>query len=87
MRHLWFNESLDSAISASRIHHQLVPMRIDYEETFSETIINGLAQIGHVINKVYAEIGFAAANGISFKNGYIEAAFDKRRNGSIVVIH
>lgn len=73
-------------MSASRIHHQLSPMQIDYEETFSKTIINGLEDIGHVINKVYAESGFAAANAISTKNGYIEAVFDKRRNGSVVII-
>lgn len=60
-------------------------MHIDYEESFSKDIINGLENIGHVTNEVYAESGFAAANGISYKMGKIEAIFDKRRNGSVVI--
>lgn len=61
-------------------------MRVDYEETFFRDVIDGLAYIGHVVNKVNSDEGFAAVNAISQRNGLIEAVFDWRRNGSAVLV-
>lgn len=36
MRHLWFNETLEEAVNAKRLHHQLFPMAVQYETGFSE---------------------------------------------------
>lgn len=39
MRHLWFDETLEEAVSAKRLHHQLFPMRVEFEYGFNEVFI------------------------------------------------
>uniref|UniRef100_A0A1B0CWE2 Gamma-glutamyltransferase n=1 Tax=Lutzomyia longipalpis TaxID=7200 RepID=A0A1B0CWE2_LUTLO len=83
MRHLLFNESLMDAMHAKRIHHQLAPMRVDFENGFSEEIIKGFSDRNHEVYEVSPGSGFAALTAISFDGANrIDAVFDPRRNGS-----
>ena len=36
VHNLWLNDTIKEAIDAKRIHHQLVPMRVDYEKDLEE---------------------------------------------------
>lgn len=86
VRHFLFNETLNDAVQAKRVHHQLAPMQLDYEENFPDVdILRGLANIGHVLNELSSDSGFAAITAISMKSGNIEAVTDNRRPGSTSV--
>ncbi|KAK4874270.1 hypothetical protein RN001_013630 [Aquatica leii] len=86
LRHLWFNESLSYAINSSRVHHQLMPMRIDYETNFTASIIQELQQIGHKVKMIPPTDGFAAITGVSNRNGVVEGSVDPRRGGAVYII-
>lgn len=81
-RHIWMNDTLQDAISAKRIHHQLLPMKVFYEDGFDAEIVDGLRQIGH---NVEPDNALSAVTAISRVRGYVEAACDPRRYGSIAI--
>lgn len=58
-------------------------MEVAYEKGFNETILNGLAGLGHKVVEDVPVVGFTAFTAISRARGYIEAVFDPRRYGSI----
>lgn len=45
--HLYFNDNIQKALFTPRIHHQLLPMHLEYKEEFPEKIVEELGQIGH----------------------------------------
>ncbi|KAK3589113.1 hypothetical protein CHS0354_017077 [Potamilus streckersoni] len=49
METLWLKWGIKQAIDYPRIHHQLVPQRIDIDEGFPQIIIDGLKAKGHNI--------------------------------------
>ncbi|XP_018917065.2 glutathione hydrolase 1 proenzyme isoform X2 [Bemisia tabaci] len=51
MRHLWMDLGIKAAIDAPRLHHQLIPMNVTYEEGISAEILKGLEALGHVMEK------------------------------------
>lgn len=57
MKHLWFNETLSKASDEKRVHHQLFPMMVEYEEGFdlevSKIYRMDLATLHNVDNPVY----------------------------------
>lgn len=81
-RHFGFKESLKDAITAPRLHHQLLPMVVQYENGFDETILQGLREKGHNVTLNKISRGFNAATAISRLRGNVEAEFDPRRDGS-----
>lgn len=74
--------NLESMFAAKRLHHQLTPNKIQYEEGFDRNIIEGLQNLNHTLEKVEEIIGFGALVGISIENEEICSAFDPRRGGS-----
>lgn len=40
IRTLWFGETLKEAIDSYRIHHQLIPMNLEYEAGFPLVYLN-----------------------------------------------
>lgn len=60
-------------------------MEIQYEKGFNPEILSGLRKKGHILTDDVGVTGFAAINAISRYNGFIEAAFDPRRRGSIAI--
>lgn len=67
---------------AKRVHHQLLPMELSYEDGLDTNLVNGLKEFGHKTVCAKSVIGFAALTAISRVSGHIEATFDPRRVGS-----
>lgn len=78
-------ETLQEAIYSKRIHHQLLPMEVVYENGFDLKIVEGLRKMGHKVVEDKPVIGFTAVTAISRAKGYVEAVFDPRRFGSIEI--
>ncbi|XP_028522783.1 glutathione hydrolase 1 proenzyme isoform X5 [Apis cerana] len=76
---LWSGYDIKQAVDVPRIHHQLLPMIVQYEQGFSTDILNYLSNIGHNIT-AYTGIG-SAITAISKQNGQIFASSDFRREG------
>lgn len=86
LRYLYFNESLVTAVRAPRLHHQLVPMELQYEEGFTDDIIDGLSKIGHKMVASPSDSGFAALTAIGREGKRLVPVFDHRRRGSIEIM-
>ncbi|KAG5666823.1 hypothetical protein PVAND_014833 [Polypedilum vanderplanki] len=83
-RHLYFKESLEKAMNASRFHHQLTPMELVYEPNFDPEILTYLNQtMGHRIRDYRSNIANVVA--ISKINGEVFANYDIRRSGSVEI--
>ncbi|XP_018025549.1 glutathione hydrolase 1 proenzyme, partial [Hyalella azteca] len=54
IHHLWLGSSIEEAVEGRRIHHQLYPMVLNYEEGFDAAVVEGLAGIGHVTEEMPA---------------------------------
>lgn len=79
-------KSLNEAISARRLHHQLVPYELQYESGFDEKTLKDLSEkFGHELLENKPDGGFAAVTAISVVDGKVEAAFDPRRGGSVEI--
>ncbi|KAJ9575156.1 hypothetical protein L9F63_025893, partial [Diploptera punctata] len=76
---LWFNMTIKEAIEEPRMHHQLFPMHIEYENGIPENIIEGLKKIGHKVKELNPFLSFVS--GIVMKDGKIYAYSDSRRQG------
>lgn len=47
LRSLFYNENIRQAIEAPRIHHQLIPNQITYQNEFNSDVLEGLRARGH----------------------------------------
>lgn len=82
-RHLYFNETIEAAMAAPRFHHQLTPVRLDYETNFDSGIISELnTKYEHTVRELSAIASIVA---ISKTDGKVSALPDPRRGGSAVV--
>ena len=71
-------EDIKSSIEAGRIHHQLIPMRLEVEESVSKEIRDFLASRGHVVSTPkYTGV----VQGISRREGRIYVYCDHRKAG------
>lgn len=87
IKYLWFEKDLATSINEKRLHHQLIPMKIIFEEGYKTTamdIVNGLEAIGHKYD-FKDDFGFAAITAISknYSTGETVAVADARRPGSV----
>lgn len=82
IRYLYFNEPIRKALHAPRIHHQLIPMELMYEEDMDADVIQALHNVGHRVTKMKADGGFAAATAIAREDNKLTAVYDRRRLGS-----
>lgn len=80
------NDSLWNTFSMKRLHHQLIPNVISFEDGFDEGIITELQNtFNHTVKRVTETIGFGALVGVYDDGESIQSAFDPRRGGSFVV--
>lgn len=76
---LAFGKSLKNCVADPRIHHQLDPMILQYQEEFDEGVVEELASLGHVVSEY--SYGSSSSPAIFFdeSNGKIQAKGDNRR--------
>lgn len=87
LQHLYLNQTLDVSMKKKRLHHQLAPMSIQYEEGFDKRILEELKKYKHELQEISSEAGFAAVIAISrHDDGTISASYDPRRGGSITIL-
>ncbi|XP_035690061.1 glutathione hydrolase 1 proenzyme-like [Branchiostoma floridae] len=80
MQHLWFGLDIGPAVETPRLHHQLLPDRVDTERSRPfqpEAVLEGLRQKNHVIHTA----GSAIVNGVSKRGDVINAACDSLKGG------
>ncbi|KAI1296701.1 Glutathione hydrolase 1 proenzyme [Halotydeus destructor] len=82
LRNLLFGESIKEAIDAPRLHHQLNPNQVVYDEGFPEHVLVELARKGHKVvplsGRASVIIGIART-----QDGALQAAYDYKKNGSV----
>lgn len=82
IRHLWMNETIKKAIDWPRIHHQLFPNEIVFENNFPNDILNRLKQLGHKTKDLGQERG-AIVMAVNRLNGLLYANSDFRKGGDV----
>ncbi|CAG2199108.1 CD224 [Mytilus edulis] len=83
-----FGLTMADAISAPRIHTQLYPSEVEYEEGFPQKVIDELEKMGHKMVK--ASEGLNEVQGIKKVNNRINAVSDYRKGGKqpfLIQIH
>ncbi|KAH1015855.1 glutathione hydrolase 1 proenzyme [Dendroctonus ponderosae] len=89
LKHLWYNVDLNEAITEKRVHHQLSPMTVEFEEGFDEVypdIVKKLTEIGHETKFTPTSDGFSAVTAVTKKNNTLQGAFDDRRGGYVTFV-
>ena len=81
IRHLFFDEDIKKAIDAQRLHHQLSPDNIIFEDKFPEDILDGLSKLGHKLTPLKGRGAVVMA--ISSKNKKLFANSDYRKGGDV----
>ncbi|KAF5299769.1 hypothetical protein FQA39_LY11439 [Lamprigera yunnana] len=84
-RNIFFNESIQKAISSKRLLHQLLPMHITAETGFCEDIIEGLKLLEHEIEYI-EPVGFESVTAIAKQGNIVSGSFDPRRGGQVSLI-
>ena len=82
IRNLWLGEDIKSSIDARRIHHQLLPMQVSFEDGVTSDVTDYLTSCGHMLNDTV----FLASNvvqGIAVKDGRVYANYDFRKTGGV----
>lgn len=85
MKYLIRRESMAQAVNNGRLHHQLIPMQIDYEDDVDAEVIEYLRGAGHAMNDHAGDGGFAAVTAIGALHEP-EPFYDRRRVGSVLTI-
>ncbi|XP_031630844.1 scoloptoxin SSD20-like [Contarinia nasturtii] len=78
----WFDHNIKEAVDAPRIHHQLIPMEVQYEYGNTQQLITGLELIGHKTNR-YSDRGSVVC-AIAKNQSGIFANADYRKAGEVV---
>ncbi|XP_049838257.1 scoloptoxin SSD14-like isoform X2 [Schistocerca gregaria] len=81
MRYLWFGDNIKEAVDASRIHHQLYPMKLSYEYGVLDQVIKGLEKLGHLTDRYKSRGSIICA--IAKEAEYIFANADYRKRGDV----
>ena len=77
------NQSVKEAVDARRLHHQLLPMRILYEQGVTKWIVDGLRAKGHVLDKMNVGGSIIQAIAVDQNSGRITANADFRKGGTV----
>lgn len=85
LRYLCFKESFIDAFHAPLIHHQLIPMRLEYAAGFDQTIVDNLSIIGHEMYIDLLGSTVASLTAIGRNGNKLIPIFGSRRGGSVAV--
>ncbi|CAK1556347.1 unnamed protein product [Leptosia nina] len=84
MHTLLENSELPEVLQRPRLHHQLMPMEVEYEDSFSPDVISSLRARGHVTTSRGPTAGFAAMVAAMRDSGdQFVPQTDRRRIGSV----
>lgn len=78
INNLWLGWDLNRATSEPRLHHQLLPPYVFYEEGFPEKYLDMLRAKGH---EVKPNTFVPVSDSVSRENGIVYAYGDRRRQG------
>lgn len=82
-RMVYMGQSVKEAVDARRLHHQLVPMRIVYEEGVTRWLVDGLRAVGHEVSKSRVGGSIIQAVQVDRETGDITANADFRKGGTV----
>ena len=82
-RMVYMGQSVKEAVDARRLHHQLVPMRIVYEEGVTRWLVDGLRAAGHELTKSGVGGSIIQAVQVNRETGDITANADFRKGGTV----
>lgn len=82
-RMVYMGQSVKEAVDARRLHHQLVPMRIVYEEGVTRWLVDGLRAVGHELTKSGVGGSIIQAVQVNRETGDITANADFRKGGTV----
>lgn len=85
MKYLLRKESLTAAVNNGRLHHQLAPMRVSYEQEVDSSVTDYLKQVGHEMYEEPVGSSFAAVTAIGALE-QPEPFYDRRRIGSALTL-
>lgn len=80
----YLKKGLTESISAPRVYHHLLPMKVEYEEGFNLDTINALNNFGHIVEKTSSETAITVIYNFTEQ---IYANFDPRRGGSVKYVN
>uniref|UniRef100_A0A1B6D5D2 Gamma-glutamyltransferase n=1 Tax=Clastoptera arizonana TaxID=38151 RepID=A0A1B6D5D2_9HEMI len=84
IQNLWFNKNVKEAVDFPRIHHQLQPMRFDYEYGTLRSVAKGMADIGHtVLRRAVTATWGSCVTAIARNGSIVEGNSDFRRPGGV----
>ncbi|BFZ00008.1 hypothetical protein BsWGS_03047 [Bradybaena similaris] len=75
---LWFGRQLAESIRQPRLHHQLLPSKIQVEDGYPEKILQGLKSKGHSIGRMSCK---SVIQAIEVRDEGIYAVADFRKGG------
>ena len=80
---VYLGQPVKQAVDSRRLHHQLVPMGVMYEDGVTEQMVDGLRDIGH--SMVKGTVGGSAVQAIFVdkQTGDITANADFRKEGTV----
>ncbi|XP_054274765.1 scoloptoxin SSD14-like [Macrosteles quadrilineatus] len=82
MQYLWLGKSIKEAVDASRIHHQLYPMEIEYAYGVTSPLVKSLQKLGHKMARFGVRGSIVCA--IAKKGDRIYANADYRKDSGDV---
>lgn len=82
--HLYLGEDLDQAIAAKRFHHQLIPMAVQCERSFNQTLRMEFEKFGHATRNLTWNPSSVMAIGVDGE--HYKPSADARREGVISLI-
>ncbi|XP_055309857.1 glutathione hydrolase 1 proenzyme-like [Sitodiplosis mosellana] len=81
-RWLWLGQNIKEAVDAPRLHHQLMPMAVQYEYGTIQKLLTGLELLGHHV--VHNSVDFSVVRAISRNQTGIFANADYRKVTEVV---
>jgi len=82
-RTVYLGQSVKQAVDARRLHHQLLPMVIVYEDGVTQWMVDGLEKIGHNMTKISVGGSIVQAIFVDRLTGVITANADFRKAGTV----
>ena len=82
-RMVYMGQSVKEAVDARRLHHQLIPMEILYEDGVTQWMVDGLEKIGHKTRKFSVGGSIVQAILVDRQTGAITANADFRKAGTV----